>query len=110
MIICNEKKDAADDYIIQNASKSDIVITRDIVFADRLVEKEITAINDRGTSFTKQNIKDLLSDRDFDFALAQAGVVKKYKSSYDKKDFSKFADCFDRELTRLIRIRHSVNN
>ena len=59
MIICQAEKDAADTYILENACENDLVITRDIVFADRLVEKNIPAINDRGTAFTKENIKDL---------------------------------------------------
>lgn len=103
MIICKNEKDAADSYILEHASENDLVITRDIVFADRLVEKNISAINDRGTAFTKENIKDLLSDRDFDFALFQAGVVKRTKDGYDKKDFEKFANCFDRVLHKLIK-------
>ena len=101
MITCPSEKDAADNYILEHAEISDLVITRDIVFADRLVSKEISTINDRGTFFTKENIKDLLSDRDFDFALFQAGVVKHTKEGYSKKDFEKFADCFDRVLTKL---------
>lgn len=103
MIICKNEKDAADSYILEHASENDLVITRDIVFANRLVKKNIPAINDRGTAFTKENIKDLLSDRDFDFALFQAGVVKRTKDGYDKKDFEKFANCFDRVLHKLIK-------
>lgn len=103
MIICKNEKDAADSFILEHASENDLVITRDIVFADKLVEKNIPAINDRGTAFTKENIKDLLSDRDFDFALFQAGVVKRTKDGYDKKDFEKFANCFDRVLHKLIK-------
>lgn len=101
MIICSSEKDAADNYILENAEAFDLVITRDIVFADRLVSKNIAVINDRGTFFTKENIKDLLSDRDFDFALFQAGVVKHAKEGYSKKDFEKFANCFDKVLTKL---------
>lgn len=102
MIICPQQKDAADSYILEHAGAADLVITRDIVFADRLVEKGIAAINDRGTTFTSENIKELLSDRDFDLALSQAGVVKSLRYGYEKKDFEKFANCFDRVLHRLL--------
>ena len=81
----------------------DLVITRDIVFADKLVTKEIHAINDRGTYFCKDNIKNLLSDRDFDIQLAQIGLVKQPKNGYSKKDFEKFANCFDKILQKLIK-------
>lgn len=102
MIICNTEKDAADNYILENSSPTDLVITRDIVFADRLVSKGISAINDRGTSFTKENIKSLLSDRDFDFMLSQAGVVQHFNNGYTKKQFAAFANCFDKVLNKLL--------
>lgn len=103
MIICNQEKDAADNYIFTNAQEKDLVITRDIVFADRLVEKNIACINDRGTIFTKDNIKPLLSTRDFDLSLAQMGLVKHYNEGYDKKKFAAFANSFDKVIHQLLR-------
>ena len=58
MIICGNEKDAADTYILEHAGENDLVITRDIVFADRLVTKGVHAINDRGTEFTSEIIKE----------------------------------------------------
>lgn len=102
MIICEQEKDAADNYILEHCNSSDLIITRDIVFADRLVSNNIPVINDQGTEFTKNNIKEILSDRDFDFALAQAGVVKHHSYGYTKKQFAAFANCFDKVLTKII--------
>ena len=64
MIICPQEKDAADNIIFDQAQHNDLVITRDIILASRLVEKGITTINDRGFSFTKDNIKEKVSERD----------------------------------------------
>ena len=36
MIICKKEKDSADNYIFDHVAASDLVITRDIVFAERL--------------------------------------------------------------------------
>mgnify|MGYP003316870471 CR=1 FL=1 len=47
MIICENTKDAADNSIFEHVQSKDLVITRDIVFADRLVSKKITTINIR---------------------------------------------------------------
>lgn len=102
-IVCDDTKDAADNYIYENCISSDLVITRDIVFANRLVEKNILTINDRGTVFTSENIRELLSERDFTFEMAQIGLVKHYHEGYDKKKFSQFANCFDREIHRLLK-------
>lgn len=103
MIICNETKDAADNYIFENCNEKDLVITRDIVFADRLVTKGICTINDRGTVFTKENIKEMLSTRDFDLQLANCGLVKHYNEGYDKKKFALFANSFDKVIHQLLK-------
>lgn len=102
MIICPEEKDSADNYIFEHIQANDLVITRDIVFADRLVSKNIAVINDRGTTFTRDNIKDKLADRDFDLQLAEMGLGGSKKSNYGPKQFSKFANCFDRIVHKLI--------
>lgn len=103
MKICSAQKDAADNYILQNATSNDLVITRDIVFASKLVEKNITSINDRGTVFNSENIAKLLSERNFNLQLAEIGLVKHFNNGYDKKLFSLFANAFDREINRLLR-------
>lgn len=103
MKICSAQKDAADNYILQNAASNDLVITRDIVFASKLVEKNITSINDRGTVFNSENIAKLLSERNFNLQLAEIGLVKHFNNGYDKKLFSLFANAFDREINRLLR-------
>ena len=103
MIICGTEKDAADNYIFDNCKIGDLVITRDIVFADRLVEKEISCINDRGTEFTREMIKERLSTRDFDLQLAEMGLVKHHHEGYDKKKFAEFANSFDKVIHRLIK-------
>lgn len=103
MIICDTSKDSADNFIYENSTNQDLVITRDIVFANRLVEKDIKTINDRGTIFTKENIKELLSSRDFDLQLANCGLVKHYNEGYDKKKFAMFANSFDKIIHQLIK-------
>ncbi len=103
MAICGSEKDAADNYIFENAKVGDLVITRDIVFAARLVERGICTINDRGTEFTREIIKERLSISDFDRQLAEIGLVKHFHEGYDKKKFAEFANSFDRVIHRLIK-------
>ena len=107
MIITDDTKDAADNYIIEHTTggtltqpSPDLVITRDIVFADRLVSKGVHAINDRGTEFTREIIKERLSERDFNLQLAGLGLSKTYHEGYDANKFEKFCNCFDRVIVR----------
>lgn len=101
MIITDTQKDSADNYIFEHVkSGNDLVITKDIVFADRLVQNGIITINDRGTEFTKEIIKERLSERDFNLQLAQMGLSKSYHEGYDDKKFEKFANCLDRIIIK----------
>lgn len=103
MIITDAQKDSADNYIFEHVQNgTDLVITRDIVFADRLVQNGIITINDRGTEFTKEIIKERLSERDFNLQLAQMGLSKSYHEGYDDKKFEKFCNCFDRVIIKNI--------
>ena len=102
MIVCEQVKDSADNYILEKAQTNDLVITKDIVFADKLVEKNISCINDRGTSFTKANIKSLLQDRDFDLQIANCGLVKHFHEGYDKEKFFAFKKCFYKIIEELL--------
>ena len=103
MKVCDSGKDAADNYIYDNCDSGDLVITRDIVFAGRLVERGIATINDRGTEFTPEMIKERLSISDFDRQLAEIGLVKHFHEGYDKKKFADFANSFDKVIHRLLR-------
>lgn len=103
MIITNQESQAADNFILENVNKLDIVITRDILLADKLVDKNITVINDRGTLWTKENIKERKSESAFSFELSLMGLGGNKANSYDKNEFSKFANCFDKEIHRLIK-------
>ena len=107
MIVTDSTKDAADNYIFDHTTAGtltcpspDLVITRDIVFADRLVTKGVHVINDRGTEFTREIIKERLSERDFNLQLAGLGLSKKYNEGYDKTKFARFCNCFDRVVVR----------
>lgn len=101
MIIVEQEKDSADNYIFENAAENDLVITRDLLFAQRLVCKNIAVINDRGTEFNSTNIKSLLEDREYDMQLAEIGLVKHFNEGYDQKKFAAFSACFNKVLTRL---------
>ena len=103
MIICDATPDAADNYIVENALHNDIVITRDIPMASRLIEKNITTINDRGLLFTSENIKEKLSLRNFNKELYDNGILSEKTSTFSKKDVNNFANCFDREIQKKLK-------
>lgn len=76
---------------------SDLVITRDLLLAARLVQKKVLCMNDKGVFFTSKNIEKLLKEREEDLAYVSMGLVKHPKgSTYNKKEFAAFANSFSK--------------
>jgi uncharacterized protein YaiI (UPF0178 family) len=103
MEVCPQTDGAADDFIVLHAMQGDLVITRDVPLASRLVEKSVTAMNDRGRIYTPENIREQLSLRDFVVGLANNGLEYERTASYGKKELKQFSDGFDRTLTKLMK-------
>jgi uncharacterized protein YaiI (UPF0178 family) len=103
MEICPPGEGSADDRIAALARPGDLAVTRDIPLAGRLVEASVTALDDRGRIYTRENIREYLSLRDFMVGLARQCLVPERTAAYGKRELKAFADSFDRLLTRLIR-------
>ena len=78
-------------------------MTRDLPLAERLVDSGVTVLDDRGRVFTKENIRERRSLRDFVVGLAENGMETERTASYGKKELGSFANSLDRELTRLMK-------
>ena len=101
MEICPATDNSADDRIVELAEKGDLVITRDVPLAKRLVEKGAAVLDDRGRVFTANNINEMLSLRNFTVGLADNGLGIERIANYGKKEFKSFADSLDRVLTKI---------
>jgi uncharacterized protein YaiI (UPF0178 family) len=95
--------DAADDHIAERAEVGHMVVTADIPLASRCVEKGARVIDPRGTEYTRDNIGERLSVRDFMDSLRSTGVETGGPSAWSAKDKQAFAATFDRVLTKLVR-------
>lgn len=102
MIVVNQGFNAADDYIADNATTDDLVVTDDIPLAHRCVSKDVATISRRGVEFDSGNIGERLATRDLMEGLRGAGVMTGGPASYNAVDKKKFAETFDRVLTRLM--------
>ena len=101
MELCPAGEGAVDDRLTELARPGDLVLTRDLPLAERLVETGVTVLDDRGRVFTKENIRQLRSLRDFVVGLAENGLETERTASYGKKELNALANSLDRELTRL---------
>jgi hypothetical protein len=93
--------DEADNYILTRAESGDIIVTRDILFAEKAVLRGIIAINDRGTLWTEENIHERVSVRNFAKELRDAGVQSLGKrTGLDAKDIQNFAGALDKAISK----------
>ena len=103
MVVCEKTKDAADNYIFNNADKKTLVVTKDILLAERLVKNDIVTINDRGTIFDKNNIKYRIQDRELNFQLAALGFGGKNEKNYNQNILEKYKRCLEKAMIILHR-------
>jgi uncharacterized protein YaiI (UPF0178 family) len=102
MELCPAGEGAADNRIVALAEPGDLAVTRDIPLATRLVEASILVIDDRGQAYTRENIRERLSLRNFMVGLAENGLGIERIAGYGKKELKAFADGLDRALVKIV--------
>lgn len=93
--------DVADKYIAEQLMTNDLVITADIPLAAAAIDKGAHALNPRGELYTKDNIRERLSMRNFMDELRGSGVVTGGPPPLGPRDREAFANSLDRLLRKL---------
>jgi uncharacterized protein len=91
--------DAADDWIIEHAVASDIVVTTDIPLADRSLKKGARVITPTGKLYTEETIGEAMASRELLSYLREMGTVTGGPPPFSPKDRSRFLH----ELDQLIK-------
>ncbi|WP_094752242.1 YaiI/YqxD family protein [Psychromonas sp. CD1] len=92
--------DVADNYIIQHANSSDLVITQDIPLAAELVAMKICALNPRGELYTPDNIRQRLAMRNISQEMRDMGQITGGQNKFSDKEKQSFANALDRWLQK----------
>jgi len=95
--------DVADHYIEEHVQDTDLVITADIPLASLIIAKGATAINPRGDIYTKENISERLSMRNFMHDLRDSGVNTGGPAPLGMKDKERFANALNSLLTKMLK-------
>lgn len=99
-VIVEKRFDEADNYIVEQCKRGDIVITADIILADKLVSKEVFVLDQRGEFFTKENIKYYLAMRNLMQELRDSGEKTKGPKPFSQKDAHAFANALQQLLSK----------
>jgi uncharacterized protein len=101
MIVVPGNFDAADDWIVENCEDGDIVITGDILLADRCVKKTVRVLGHKGVEFTEDNIGSAVANRELMQNSRHMGEIKGGPAPMDKKARSQFLGTLDRIIQSL---------
>lgn len=103
-VVVSDGFDAADDWIAEAASARSIVITADILLADRALKAGATALSPTGKPFTAASIGPAIATRAI-MADLRAGMGDGIggPAPFSKADRSQFLQALDAALVRLKR-------
>jgi uncharacterized protein len=103
MVVVTGAFDAADDWIVENAKAGDIVITADVLLANRCVKKSARVLGPKGVEFTAENVGAAVATRDLLHGLREAGEILGGPSPMDKRARSRFLAKLDEIIQSLKR-------
>jgi hypothetical protein len=95
--------DVADDRIVEQVDAGDIVISDDILLAQRCLDKGAHPLTTRGKEFTPGSIGEAVATRELMAGLREAGAVTGGPSPFTKSDRSQFLQQLDEIVNRVQR-------
>jgi uncharacterized protein YaiI (UPF0178 family) len=103
-VVVSDKFDAADDWIAGEADAKAVVITGDILLADRCLKKGATVIGPNGKPFTSASIGGAIATRAImaDLRVGADGITGG-PAPFAKTDRSRFLQALDEALVRMGR-------
>jgi uncharacterized protein len=103
-VIVSDGFDAADDWIAEHADAGSVVVTGDILLADRCLKAGATVLSGSGKPFTTSSIGAAIATRAI-MADLRAGMGEGTggPAPFSKEDRSRFLQVLDQALVRLKR-------
>jgi uncharacterized protein YaiI (UPF0178 family) len=101
--------DAADDWIVEQLSANDIVITSDIPLASRALELGAHVMGPGGKRFTTDSIGMALAMRDLKQHLRETGESRGLNPEFSQRDRSQFLSALDEAVTRAKRLAQQTS-
>ena len=102
-VVVSDSFDAADDWIAERATPATIVITADILLADRCLKAGAVVIAPTGKPFTTSSIGSAIATRAIMADLRAGGDVIGGPAPFGKTDRSRFLSALDTALVKMKR-------
>jgi len=104
-VVVSDGFDAADDWIAEAAGTKSVVVTADILLADRCLKAGATVLSPAGRPFTANSIGSQIATRAIMADLRAGGDIVGGPPPFGKADRSRFLQSLDACLARLLRGR-----
>ncbi len=109
MQVVSDGFDAADDWIAERAGQGSLIVTSDILLAERALRKKATVITPTGNVLNDGNIGNAVASRNL-LADLRGGIEQTSgPAPFQKSSRVKFLNTLDRNLTALIRAYRDVS-
>jgi uncharacterized protein len=102
VVVAKGQFDGADDWIVEQITASDIVVTADIPLAARCLEQGARALDAKGRIFTPESIGDALASRELMVHLRAMGEMGGGPPPFTPRDRSTFLQRLD-DLIQALR-------
>jgi uncharacterized protein YaiI (UPF0178 family) len=106
LVVVEDGFDAADDWIVEHVEPDDIVITADVLLANRCLTVGARVLGPTGKPFTENTIGQAVGTRDLLAELRGAGEITGGPAAMTKRDRSRFLQQLD-EIVQSIRRAHA---
>jgi len=103
--IVGGRSDAADDWIVEHVQPDDIVVTADILLADRCIKKGAQVIGPSGKPFSEEGIGQAVATRNLLAELRGAGEMMGGPPPLKQRDRSQFLQQLDNIIQSIRRKR-----
>lgn len=100
-VVVSTSFDAADDWIAERADPASVVVTADILLADRCLKAGATVLAPTGKPFTTSSIGGAVATRAIMADLRAGGDIVGGPAPFAKADRSRFLQALDTALVRL---------
>jgi uncharacterized protein YaiI (UPF0178 family) len=103
LVVVDQGPDVADDWIAERAGTGDIVVTADILLAQRALAAGAQALHPAGRPFTSDNIGGALASRAIGEHLRSMGEATGGPRPFSPSDRSKFLQALDAAVVKARR-------
>ena len=96
--------DAADDWIVEQATPADITITSDLPLASRCLKNGVRVLDPKGRVFSEDSIGDALASREISAFLRDMGAQGGGPKPYTAADRSRFLGALENQIQALLKL------